>query len=113
MMTLCYSNNGNSMRAVDQDYQLQDGEAVFDHYATDDELAAAFTGYSIARQAETVAATNDDIKSQLAELDAKSVRALHEAVLALVAAGAVLPAEVTQRLQDLETQKQGLRAKLV
>ncbi|WP_137008196.1 phage tail protein [Aquitalea aquatilis] len=57
--------------------------------------------------------TNAAIKAQLAELDGKSVRALHEAVLALAASGAALPADTTKRLQDLETQKQALRAKLV
>lgn len=43
-MSFCYSNNGQSMRAVDPDYQPQDGEVMFDHYASDSELDAAFAG---------------------------------------------------------------------
>lgn len=43
-MSYCYSNDGQSMRAVDPDYQSQPGEVVFDHYATDSELDAAFPG---------------------------------------------------------------------
>lgn len=42
----CYSNNGASMRAVDPDYVAQDGEVLFADYATDAELAQAFSGYA-------------------------------------------------------------------
>ena len=42
---LCYSNNGASMRAVDLDYVAQAGEVLFADYATDVELAQAFSGY--------------------------------------------------------------------
>lgn len=41
-----YSNNGHSFHAVDDDYQPQAGEILFDDYATADELAEAFPGYS-------------------------------------------------------------------
>ena len=66
-----------------------------------------------AQKAATDATNNAQIKAQLSELDSKSVRALHEAVLSLAASGVSLPADTTKRLQDLETQKQALRAKLV
>ncbi|WP_293766455.1 hypothetical protein [uncultured Aquitalea sp.] len=62
--------------------------------------------------ADLAAAHNESIKQQLAELDIKSVRAMHEALLALAGSGAVLPAETTKRLQDLEAQKQALRGEL-
>ena len=64
-------------------------------------------------QAQLAAENNDPIKAQLAELDGKSVRALHEAVLALAASGTALPADTVKRLTDLEGQKEALRAKLV
>jgi hypothetical protein len=54
---------------------------------------------------------NAAIKAQLAELDGKSVRALHEAVLALAASGTALPADTVKRLQDIQDQKAALRAK--
>lgn len=38
----CYSNNGFSMRSVDANYQVQDGEVVFPDYATEEQLQAAF-----------------------------------------------------------------------
>lgn len=52
-----------------------------------------------------------EVKEKLAELDAKSIRALHEAILALMAAGAI-PAEVANRLSALEEQKEELRKQL-
>ena len=47
-MTLAYSNNGLSFRAVDDDYVAQTGEVLFEDYATPDELTAAFSGYAVA-----------------------------------------------------------------
>lgn len=40
----CYSNNGNSIRAVSDDYTAQAGEVVFDHLASESELEAVFPG---------------------------------------------------------------------
>jgi hypothetical protein len=42
----CYSNDGSSMRAVDPDYTAQGGEVLFPDYATDAQLAAAFSGWT-------------------------------------------------------------------
>ncbi len=100
------------------DYVLQnDGEddyiKAWNLTATQPTAAALATAETAAIAAKEQAANNETIKAQLAELDGKSVRALHEAVLALAASGAALPADTTKRLQDLETQKQALRAKLV
>ncbi|MER8628506.1 hypothetical protein NKH55_01850 [Mesorhizobium opportunistum] len=41
-----YSNNGHSFHAVDDDYQPTPGEVLFDDYATAEELAESFPGYS-------------------------------------------------------------------
>ena len=53
----CYFNNGLSFRACDADYVAQDGEVVFQDIPTEEELAAAFSGYqaAIAAQAEAAA----------------------------------------------------------
>ncbi|MTD32425.1 hypothetical protein [Paludibacterium denitrificans] len=67
-----------------------------------------------AQTADDVAAErNAVIKQQLSELDGKSVRSLHEAMLALAESGTALPSDITKRLQDLEAQKQALREQLV
>lgn len=111
-MSFCYFNNGYSMTSVDSDYVAQPGELVLDHCATDDELNAAFPGRAAMREANQRAEQNAAIKTQLAELDARSVRALHEAVLAMAAAGVSLPADTLSRLQTIEADKQALRAQL-
>jgi hypothetical protein len=54
-MTLCYSNGGQSMRAVDDDYQPAPGEVIFDDYATPEELASAFPGYEPPAERQKVA----------------------------------------------------------
>jgi hypothetical protein len=41
----CYSNNGLSMRAVDDDYKAKKGEKLFADYATPEQLAEAFPDY--------------------------------------------------------------------
>ena len=40
-----YSNNGHSYRAMDEDYQVQDGEVLFPDHASPEDLAAAFPGH--------------------------------------------------------------------
>ena len=42
----CYSNNGYSMRAVDNDYIALEGEVVFADYATTEQLSIAFPLYN-------------------------------------------------------------------
>lgn len=42
----CYSNNGYSMRSVDNDYIAQQGEILFTDYATIDQLNTAFPLYN-------------------------------------------------------------------
>ena len=41
----CYSNNGHSMRAVEDDYIPIAGEMVFQDYATEAQLIEAFPEY--------------------------------------------------------------------
>lgn len=53
-----------------------------------------------------------EIKTQLVALDGKSVRALHEAVLALADTGVSLPEATLTRLRAIEAEKQALRAQL-
>lgn len=77
-----------------------------------DEQAAALQN-APKSQAELVAENNAQIKAQLAELDSKAVRTLHEAVLSLASAGVSLSSDIQQRLQELESQKQELRKKLL
>ncbi|WP_245944690.1 hypothetical protein [Crenobacter cavernae] len=73
-MNLCYFNGGQSMRSVDADYQPLDGEAVFDHYASDAELNAAFPGRTEQRlldlRARQLAAINARATELLATLSA-------------------------------------------
>lgn len=76
-----------------------------DREATAGEIAA----WEASRNATV---NNAEIKAQLAELDSRSIRTLHEAILALAAAGAALPPDTLQRLQAIEDEKAALRAKL-
>ena len=92
---------------VDRQGSLYQGDMQHgDREATADEVAAWVFSHS-------AMSNNADIKAALAELDGKSIRTLHEAVLLLAASGTALPAETTKRLQDLETQKQELRSRLI
>ena len=52
-----YSNNGNTMRAVEADWTLSEGETFFDHRLTEDELLTAFPGRAEALAAEALAST--------------------------------------------------------
>lgn len=42
----CYSNNGYTMRAVDDNYIAQEGEALFSDYATTEQLNTSFPLYN-------------------------------------------------------------------
>lgn len=55
-MPFCYSDNGLSMRAVASDYLAAEGEVLFNHSATMDELTAAFAGYTVAKAVENAPA---------------------------------------------------------
>jgi hypothetical protein len=48
---LVYSNNGFSMRAVEDNYSPASGEVVFQAEATDEQLETAFPGYTAQKQA--------------------------------------------------------------
>lgn len=48
-MSYCYSNDGDSMRAVDPTYDPQAGEVIFDRLATDDDLDTVFPGRAARR----------------------------------------------------------------
>ena len=52
-----YSNNGNTMRAVEADWTPSEGETFFDHRLTEDELLTAFPGRAEALAAEALAST--------------------------------------------------------
>lgn len=73
-MSFCYYNDGRSMRAVDPDYQPQDGEVAFDHYASDAELDDAFPGRAdqslLDLRARQLAAIKDRADELLASLEA-------------------------------------------
>ena len=49
-----YSNNGNTMRAVEPGWTPSAGEVFFDHRLTEDELLAAFPGRADALAAEVL-----------------------------------------------------------
>lgn len=76
-----------------------------DREATEEEI--------VAWKASTGAMENaSQVKARLSELDVRSIRTLHEAMLALINAGAKLPDDIAQRLRAMEAQKEALRAKL-
>ena len=52
-----YSNNGNTMRAVEADWTPLAGETFFDHRLTEDELLSAFPGRAAELAAETLERT--------------------------------------------------------
>jgi hypothetical protein len=64
----CYSNNGMSMRAINDDYVAQNGEILFDHEAADAELAAVFSGYSEAQKELRIVTLDAEYEPQFAEL---------------------------------------------
>ena len=86
-----------------------DGVIAYGEVMTDAQQAAVEAVYAAHDPTKMDVGT---IKAQLAELDGKSIRALHEAVLALAASGTALPASTVDRLQELEKQKETLRAQL-
>jgi hypothetical protein len=104
-----YHNNGLSFRAVEDDFQPQDGEVLFPDHATPEELAATFPGYAAAVAAQTTAQTNAAVQAQMDQLDGGGqARAVRSALLAILPAG-----DEQARLQALETQVATLRAQLV
>lgn len=53
----CYSNHGDSARAVDDGYVPVEGEALIDHYpATEEELQIAFPERAAIKETERIAA---------------------------------------------------------
>lgn len=56
--------------------------------------------------------TASSVKAALQELDIRSIRTLHKAVLELIKGGASLPAEIANRLVLIEEQKEELRKQL-
>jgi hypothetical protein len=100
----CYSNNGQSMRAVAADHVAAEGEILFAHEATDTELEAAFPNRAAILSANETEATNADIKEQIIILEVASLRTIREILLG--------KAETT-KLQEFDDQIAALRAKLV
>jgi ABC-type amino acid transport substrate-binding protein len=100
----CYSNNGQSMRAVAADRVAADGEVLFAHEATDAELEAAFPGRAAVLEAQTTETANADIKEQIIILEVSSLRTIREILLGTAD---------TAKLQEFDDQIAALRAKLV
>jgi hypothetical protein len=92
----CYSNNGQSMRAVANNHAAADGEVLFAHEATAEELAAAFPGYAAAQKELKIAALDAEYQSQFTELG----NALNLATLA----------EDTNLIAELKTDYAALKA---
>ena len=76
-----YSNNGNTMRAVEANWTPMDGEVFFDHRLAEDELLVAFPGRAAALAAEALDRTRKTLISRIEELEAKQHRAVREAML--------------------------------
>lgn len=69
-----YYNNGLSFRAVDDDYDPQAGEIIFDDYAKEADLEKAFSSYKILKNTLK-------IKIEIARLEASiSPRMVQEAL---------------------------------
>lgn len=86
-----------------------DGNISFEEGVTPQQKAAIVVVYDAHNPARPDPA---GVKAELAELDAKSIRALHEAMLELIANGLALPPTTVQRLKELEDQKAALRSQL-
>lgn len=55
-MAFCYSDNGQSMRAVEDGYKAAKGEVIFPDYPTQDQLAAAFPAFAEAKAKQLIEA---------------------------------------------------------
>lgn len=75
-MKYCYSNNGLSMRCVDDGYAKEDGEVLFESIPTDDELAEAFSSFQNEKKIEE---NKSEAKRLLEETD-NTVLRISEAV---------------------------------
>ena len=78
-----YSNNGQSMRAIDDGMQVT-GEVAFDHLASDAELLAAFPNYIAPSVLAAKAALQAQAQSLLTASDIQVIRC--------VESGTTLPA---------------------
>lgn len=63
-MSLCYSNLGDSMRAVEDGYVAQEGEVLFGWYPSEEELRAAFPGRQAAQEAAALAAMGALVRAE-------------------------------------------------
>lgn len=72
----CYSNEGHSMRRVDDDYVAQPGEAIFPQLPSDGQLAAAFPKHESHK-------TNLEIHAEILALEkqANEPRLMQEALI--------------------------------
>lgn len=79
-----YSNNGNTMRAVEADWTPLAGETFFDHRLTEDELLAAFPGRAEALAAETLERTRKTLTDAMqAHLDQTAQTRGYDGILSL------------------------------
>ena len=108
-MYLAYSNNGLSFRSVDPSWTLGDGEVLFDHSPTDDELSVAFPSYISDKQATE---KNKQIISELDDIDYRSSRPIRSILLSQLLGSSPNPADVS-KLSDLNARADALRPQLV
>jgi hypothetical protein len=73
-MKLIYHQNGLAFRWVEDSYTPQSGEVIFNNYATEVELKAAFSGYEAARAPLLKAEKLAEIKALLADTDYKCLK---------------------------------------
>ena len=116
---LCYGNNGLSMRAVDIDYAVRDGEVLFDvddaSRVTEDMLKEAFSGYEVAKTEQEATENNNSIIAQIEVLEAKSARSIREIALyknITDTDGQTTYNAALTKLSDYETQIKALRVQL-
>jgi len=79
-----YSNNGNTMRAVEPGWTPSAGEVFFDHRLTEDELLAAFPGRAAAMAAEALTSTRKVLADAMqAHLDQTAQERGYDGILSL------------------------------
>jgi hypothetical protein len=100
----CYFNNGQSMRAVANNHVADDGEVLFDHEPTENELTTAFPGRAAVLTTLKTETANTDIKEQIITLEVSSLRTIREILLGT---------SDTAKLQEFDDQIAALREKLV
>lgn len=98
----CYLNDGLAMRSVEADYTPQKGEVLFPDYATTQQLALVFPGYSAAVQDAEKVKNNEQIYAELASLDIVKIRHLADVALGNGTAPITIEGKDTTPLAQLQ-----------